>query len=451
MGSIPHLEPNPLNRSRLFQAALAVLSQKPPIKPKEATVSDHVQGITQSDPTREGTVGQHAQPAMGITPYKESTISEHVAGLPQLEPAKESTISQHAQSFQLSTKQMTQFIKRYSLNAITYDRLQSIPLSELKPEEKNFVLFLTRNPYVFQRISQLDNTPGSLSVQDVQLASQLSGNTMNLSADDLRYLSQRQGAAATPNRLPDGSATANAITTSAAETHPPVQELQAFVQKLASLQPNPTANANLNRQPGIPFDTLMTLNPTRLGLTEQERRDLEFLRSPGVSQMLSHLAEDNQHFITPDIIRILSSLLWNPLIYGSMPIVFYKSVPRPSDEEVEAIEPASEVEGIEDTEADIHALKAQMPHFRMTGHDIADICRHISPNGTVTLKQLRNYKPRTPSEQKALNLLRQTHIFERLADLDHHPESLSAEDIQLAVSEKALVLSDPSMVLVILP
>jgi hypothetical protein len=448
MGGINYLEPNPLNRSRLFQAALSILSQKPPVKPKEATVSEHVQGITQADPTHEGTVGQHAQPALGITPNRESTISQHVAGIAQNEPTKEGTISQHAQSFQLSTKQMTQFIKRYSLNAITYERLQSIPLSQLQPEEKNFVLFLTRNPYVFQRISQLDNTPGSLSVQDIRLASQLAGNTMNLSAEDLRYLSQRQGGAATPNRLPDGSATANSVTTSAAETHPPVQELQAFIQKLASLQPNPTPN---NGQVGIPYDTLMTFNPRRLGLTAQERRDLEFLRSPGVSQMLSHLADDNNHFVTPDIMRILSSLLWNPLIYGSMPIVFYKSVPRPSDEEVEAIEPAQEIEAIEDEEADIHALKAQMPHFRMTGHDIADICRHISPNGTVTLKQLREYKPRTFSEQKALNLLQQSHIFERLADLDHHPESLSAEDIQLAVSEKALVLSDPSMVLVILP
>lgn len=81
-----------------------------------------------------------------------------------------------------------------------------------------------------------------------------------------------------------------------------------------------------------------------------------------------------------------------------------------------------------------------------------EILHNISGDvAEATLEQLRQYEPRNENEEKTLHLLRQHNVFEALASLDEHPESLSDEDIKLALAEHALVLYDPFMVLVILP
>jgi hypothetical protein len=64
---------------------------------------------------------------------------------------------------------------------------------------------------------------------------------------------------------------------------------------------------------------------------------------------------------------------------------------------------------------------------------------------------LRTYKPQTEEEARMLDLLRQAGIFKLLSGQDHDPNDLSVEDIELALVEKTLILSDPFITLVILP
>jgi hypothetical protein len=358
----------------------------------------------------------------------------------------DTTLKPAAGRFELGTSQIIRLIKRYSLNAITFDKLNAIPLSQLSAEEKDFVLFLRRNEYVFRRISRLDNDPDTLSVQDIKLAAQLAGDALTLSTEDLKYLKETSMRAqpGSPASSPDVDETKPVVR--AADDHPTVRELETLLQKLAKAQAGQTAG----NPAALSYAALMAARPEQARLTPSERKGLDFLKSPAVSGMLAHLAEDGDGLVTPDVIRILASLLWNPLIYGTTPIVFYKTPPRPRTQ-VEAVEPAQAVDAITDEDINPHTPKAQAPHFRLTAHDITDICHRISPDGTVTLAQLRAYAPATPEEAKALNLLRQNRIFDRLANLDHHSETLSDEDIRLAVSKEALILSDPAIVLVILP
>jgi hypothetical protein len=352
--------------------------------------------------------------------------------------------------FELGTSQIIRMIKRYSLNAITFDKLNAIPLSQLSTEEKDFVLFLRRNESIFRKISRLDNEPDTLSVQDIKLAAQLAGDALTLSTEDLKYLKEtsmrmQSGSPASLSELSGADGDKSVVRS--ADDHPTARELEALLQKLAKAQTGGVAGNSA----ALSYAALMALQPEQARLTPQERKGLDFLKSPAVSGMLAHLAEDGNGLITPDVIRILATLLWNPLVYGTTPIVFYKTSVGRSPAHVEAVEPAHAVDAVTDEDLNPHTPKAQAPHLRLTAHDITAICHRISPDGTVTLAQLRAYAPVTPEEAKALNLLRQNRIFDRLANLDHHSETLSDEDIRLAVSKEALILSDPAIVLVILP
>lgn len=349
--------------------------------------------------------------------------------------------------FELGTSQIIRLIKRYSLNAITFDKLNAIPLSGLSFEEKDFVLFLRRNEHIFRLISRLDNDPDSLSVQDIKLAAQLAGDTLTLSTADLKYLKDTSAQTRTGDQTALSGMDGDNPLIRSADDHPTTRELETLLQKLTNIQ----AGGATGQSAAISYATLMAIRPEQAQLTSQERKGLEFLKSPAVSGMLEHLTEDGNGLVTPDIIRILASLLWNPLVYGTTPIVFHKTPVTRVQAHVEAVEPAHGVDAITNEDLNPHTPKAQTPHFRLMAHDITTICHRINPNGAVTLAQLRAYTPATPEEAKALNLLRQNRIFDRLANLDHHSETLSDEDIRLAVSKDALVLSDPSIVLVILP
>jgi hypothetical protein len=344
--------------------------------------------------------------------------------------------------FELSTSQLIRFVRRYSVNTLTFDKLMNIPLSQLSPDEKTFVLFLRRNRQIFDRISRLDQDPTTLSVEDVKRASQLAGDFLTLTDEDLYYLRDTSSPVSQAN--PQQAANAKPI-----ETPPPPQrpaqpqtkELEALVQKL-----------NVQQNNNLSYTTFMSLRATDARLNKRDTELLDFLKSPTVSKVLERVVEPNNNQITPDIIRILASLLWNPLIYGAAPIVFHKTPEaHHHDADVEQVEEVEEVEAVEDENPYPPETKLQKPHFRLYAHDISAICHKLSADGHVSLAQLRAYQPQTPEEIKALNLLRQSTIFETLANLDHHPESLSDDDIRLAISEGTMVLSDPAMILVILP
>lgn len=330
----------------------------------------------------------------------------------------------------ISTRDILNLIQRYRLRSMTFDQLVALNLSQLTPEEKTFVLFMRRNPQVFERISRQDREPGSLSQKDVKLAAQLAGDALRLSDEDLRYLQRTPLPPPLASRplLPNGPTPSGRLQT---------QDLLNALSKLAGKE-----NA------GLRYESLMRLSAVDSGLRGRELEALRFLQTTTVSKVLQKIVMPHDGMITPEALRVLTSLLWNPSIYGSAPIVFFKSGPSHPDSEIHEVDT---VDPVDDHKNEQIRPTKRKPSLRLEAHRMLAILHNISDDGEATLEQLRQYQPRNEEEEKTLHLLRQHNVFEALACLDDHPESLSDEDIKIALAEHALVLSDPFMVLVILP
>lgn len=335
--------------------------------------------------------------------------------------------------FAITTQQILNLIQRFRLRSMTYEQLISLPMSQLRPEERDFVNYMRRNPRIFQQISSLDKEPG-LSAQDVKLAAQLAGDALMLSDEDMRYLRQ--------SPLPE-PATARQL--QPANNLSPTGRLQT--QDLLN------ALNRLTRQQDIasvPFETLMQMSALDSGLRGRNLESLRFLQTPTVSKVLAKIVQPYDNMVTPEALRVLTSLLWNPSIYGAAPIVFFKNGPSHPDwdEEIHDIDIVGEVD--DHKHEQIRPTKRK-PSLRIAAHTMLDILYNISDDAQATLEQIREYRPRNFEEEKTLNLLRQHNVFEALACLDEDPSSLSKDDVKIALAEHALVLSDPYMVLVILP
>jgi hypothetical protein len=171
---------------------------------------------------------------------------------------------------------------------------------------------------------------------------------------------------------------------------------------------------------------------------------------------LERIVQPYNGVLTPEALRVLTSLLWNPAIYGAAPVVFFRMAPMAHEADIEPITGiggTGSVDAVSDKRQQQNGRnRKKKPTFLLEAHHIMNICHRLSPgDGRVSLKQLRKYKPLNLEEEKALNLLRQGNIFRALANLDHDPDSLSDDDIQLALAEGNIVLSDPYMILVIQP
>ncbi len=379
-----------------------------------------------------------------VNPFERSKLFKAAAVLQRPEPtpappvAKAQPVSgwpsRDDNHFSISTHQILNLMQRYRIRNFTFQELQRIPLSQLNPAEKDFVNYLRRNPGVFNQLSSLDNDPSSLSEQDIKIAAQLAGDALVLSDVDLRYLRQ--------SPLPSP---ASARPTASAQQQTPQGRLQTqdLLNTLNKLIPEGKA--------GIPYGELVSMAAIQSGLKGRELESLRFMQTTTVSKVLQKVAQPYDGLITPDVLRVLTSLLWNPSIYGAAPIVFFKSGPSHADYDEESVHGVDEVEEVDDNKHDSIRPTRQRPSWRLEAHHLHEILHNISEDGHATLQQIRRYEPRNGEEEKAINLLRQSQVFELLANLDHHPESLSDEDIRLALAEGAFVLSDPYMVLVILP
>lgn len=332
--------------------------------------------------------------------------------------------------FEISTRQIISLIVRFRLRSLTYEQLKSLPFSQLSQEEKDFVNYLRRNPKIFDRIANLDNEPGSISVEDVKIAARLAGDALVLSDDDIQYL---KDAPVKNRKLPVEES-------QSIEARRTTQKLQTqdLINTVKKLSPN-----------GLSYEELMALNAAESGLRGKSLKSLEFLQSPAVSKVLEKVVQPYDGILTPEALRVLTSLLWNPAIYGATPIVFYRTAPLEHVHE-EPIVPLHTVDRVDDYKHNIHVDRFK-PSLRLEAHHILNICHKLSDDGHVSLKQMQHYQPENRDEEKALNLLRQTKIFQALAGLDDDPDSLSDDDIKLALAEGTIMLSDPYMVLVILP
>jgi hypothetical protein len=383
-----------------------------------------------------------------------------------------SKAAENTPHFELSTSQLIKLVSRYRMDKLNFETLQSMPMADLKPEEREFVKFLRNNRDIFDRIARLDKDPETLSADDIKIAAQFAGDSLTLSSEDLAYLREvtdrrtEAGQEAQRNRRElDTAQTENLrLDNSTAQRQvenrrlpPTTQQLEVLLRRLSEVA-RPVDNTATFNQPVVQPQRLLTFTellhvPTE-GLTENEQAHLAFLRSSPVSSILQQIVASNQNVITVDVIRILSSLLFNPAIQGGMPIVFFKNSPRDpkslfDSESEEMLEASPSVE--EHMSSMLRINRNGKPEYHLQAADILAICHRISDDGTVSLANLRKYKPRNRKEAQTMRLLGQSSIFHRLSSLDHHEETLSDEDIRLAVAEKALVFSDAAMVLVVLP
>lgn len=381
---------NPFEKSRLFKAASAMRKpEEPPIQSKPAP-----------------------QAVKSVTTWPARSDNE----------------------LAISTRDILTLIQRYRLRSMTFQQLEALNLSQLTPEEKSFVLFMRRNPQVFERISGMDRDGSSLSEKDVKMASQLAGDALVLSTEDLRYL-RRTPLPTPPRTRPDALSRNGGPQASQLQT-------QDLINTLNKLTPD--------GMQGVPFETLMAMAAATSGLRGRDLEGLRFLQTTTVSKVLQKVVAPYNGLVSPEVLRVLTSLLWNPSIYGSAPVVFFQSGPSHADA-VEGIHQIDVVDPVDDYKHEQIRPTKQKPSFRLEAHHMHDILHNISDDGQATLEQLRQYQPQNLEEEKAINLLRQHNVFEALASLDHVPESLSDDDIRLALAEHAIVLSDPYMVLVILP
>lgn|GEM_PF-311500 len=221
------------------------------------------------------------------------------------------------------------------------------------------------------------------------------------------------------------------------------EELQDLIDTLRQLNPS-----------GITFDQLMAIQAEEAAfLRDRGVQGLRFLQSPAIAKVLERLVAPYDNMVTPEMLRMLTSLLWNPAIYDSTPTVFFQTTPLTLK-----VDDASPVVGgvIKRVGSRVSRNKgSQVEHpkqvVNLQAHHLMDLCHRISPDGYVSLEQLREYQPCNDEEEKMVNLLRQVHIFQALAGLDDQSDCISDADIQLALAEGALVLSNPVIVLVMTP
>lgn len=358
---------------------------------------------------------------------KEEAAKKANATQPSLPLATQSKTEQH---FEISTRQIISLIVRFRLRSLTYDQLKNLPYSQLNKEEKEFVDYLRRNPRVFNRIASLDNDPGSISVDDIKIAARLAGDALVLSDEDVQYLKE------SPIKKARLQQDEQQLETRRTSQKLQTQDLINTIKKLNPL--------------GLTYEELLAINASETALRGKSLKSLEFLQSPAVSKVLEKVVEPYDGMLTPEALRVLTSLLWNPAIYGASPIVFYRTAPLESEHEKPVL-PMGQVGAVDGFKRkNIHNDQFR-PSLRLEAHHILNICHKLSDDGHVSLKQIQQYIPENKDEEKALNLLRQTKIFQALAGLDHDPDSLSDDDIKLALAEGTIMLSDPYMVLVILP
>jgi hypothetical protein len=196
---------------------------------------------------------------------------------------------------------------------------------------------------------------------------------------------------------------------------------------------------------------LLAVDPAQTGLIGKSLAALQFLQWPPVARLLPQVVAPQPGTLTPDALRVLLGIIFNPLIYSYAPKLRFPS----SSLTMASVYPVLATEGLSAIHPNQEPLRADAgdvfePALKLEAHEVLMICHQLNPEGHVSLKQLRDYHPDSPEHAKIANMLRQTMIFEALAGLDHDNDTLSDDDISRALAQGAIILPDHHR-LVILP
>lgn len=327
---------------------------------------------------------------------------------------------------------------------LSYENLNRMSVAWLPYQERAVVYYLRRNPSIFHLVqelsSQYPDRPNWF-------------NTMTL--DNLKGDVSINRQAQSPHNT--------AVERPAFESKQPQRDIESLFQKLQEQIPRgapPTAQSKLFAGvQALPVGALgwLSENPNLTGtfdLNESERERLDVLLQPSVLRVMNGLARNQQMLLTPDVIRILVSLLFNPMIHGTvgLPLSIFEARPEPDLEDEEAV---TEI----DTEM-MSELNLQEPHdttlgvyqrIELSAQQIRELCRHLKASGGITLEEFQEYKPLTDIESKLLRLLRQHRIFHAIADLDGKDMTLDPSDIRQALESHSVLLNEDHIELVFNP
>ncbi len=320
-------------------------------------------------------------------------------------------------------------INRINRTGVTYEALQAYPLSYLNSEEQEILFFLLRNERFFNTIAGLTGTEGVLTPEDIQVAKTLVGNTLHFTPDELLTLSTHT------------QVDANKPVTELSQS-PRTFSPEQILQVLKKVSPD-----QLLTLPQL--EGLSALN----NLSAAEQAIIRFLQSRPVDRILSQLVQHENGRVTPEVIRILTSLTFNPLIYGQAPLLLYKDVKK------DEMQDPTKVNAIKwDDNPFFRNAKHfnwedpdAIQHLELSTHELIDVLKEINPNGPVSLELLRHHHPKDEKEARVLQALSQHTIFQALAGLDGDDETLSIKDIKLAMLDHTLVLMDEHLTLVLVP
>jgi hypothetical protein len=254
----------------------------------------------------------------------------------------------------------------------------------------------------------------------------------------------------------------------------PQREIQQLLQRIQQNFPqnapqNIQPQVNANGQTILPYAGLAWLaqNPTalnQLGLNRTERNQLNALLQPTVLRFIEGLARNQQMMMTPELLRILVSLLFNPQLHrpgGILPMSAFE--PKSNLEEAERdgeggtldVEEVESADGEHMSSMDLHGphdpTEGIFQRIELSAHEIRDLCRHLKLNGGITLEELQNYTPVNEEEKELLRYLRQYSIFHAIADLNGRDETLDPSDIKMALEDGTLLLDEEHIQLVIKP
>jgi hypothetical protein len=327
----------------------------------------------------------------------------------------------------ISTRQIISLTRRYQLQSLTYEQLYNIPDSQLNLEEKAFIRYLRFNKTAFNWFSSLDGKPASLSPQDIQTVAALAHHPDVILPEDLKILSDL----ARTKKL---------------------EQLQPDTKAFNLLRTNDLIDAlhHLNPQP-LTVEHVLALNPEQTGFAGKALASLYFLQWSPVARLLPQVTQPYAGRLTPDALRVLMAIIFNPLIYSYMPRVRFPS----SGLTTASVYPVTGAEGLHPIQPDRESFRPDAGDsvdlaLRLEAHEVLVVCHQLNPDGHVSLQQLRDYHPDSPEHARVANLLRQTMIFQALAGLDHDQDTLSDDDIAKALSQGAIILPDHHR-LVILP
>ncbi|MEB3205957.1 MAG: hypothetical protein VKK59_01245 [Vampirovibrionales bacterium] len=327
----------------------------------------------------------------------------------------------------ISTRQIISLTRRYQLQSLTYEQLYNIPDSQLNPEEKAFIRYLRFNKAAFNWFSSLDGQSASLSPQDIQTVATLAHHPGVILPEDLKRLSDLARTKKL-EQLPQDTKAFHLLKTS------------DLIGALHHIHPEP-----------LTVDHVLALNPEQTGLAGKALASLYFLQWSPVARLLPQVTQPYAGRLTPDALRVLMAIIFNPLIYNYMPRVRFPS----SSLTTASVYSVTGAEGLHPIQPDREPLRPDTGDrldlaLRLEAHEVLVVCHQLNPDGHVSLQQLRDYHPDSPEHAKVANLLRQTMIFQALAGLDHDNDTLSDDDIAKALSQGAIILPDHHR-LVILP